>query len=139
MELTDRVALITGGRRIGAFLAKEFARKGAHITMVYRGARPEAAEALLIQADLQEPDACRRVVEQTVARFGRLDVLVNMASIYRQKTIDDLTLADLYASAMFHYFMMAPEAEGLIDPFDNLKTWWSRASCRPSMIKTKPT
>ncbi|PYR73868.1 MAG: hypothetical protein DMF87_24570 [Acidobacteria bacterium] len=94
MELTDRVALITGGRRIGAFLAKEFARKGAHITMVYRGARPEAAEALLIQADLQEPDACRRVVEQTVARFGRLDVLVNMASIYRQKTIDDLTLAD---------------------------------------------
>jgi glutathione S-transferase len=51
---------------------------------------------------------------------------------------DHVTLADLYAAAMFHYFMMAPEAEGLIDPFHNLKRWWSRVSCRPSMIKTRP-
>src|SRR5205814_3029101 len=62
--------------------------------MVYRGSRPEVEDGFLIQADLEQPDACRRVVEETVAKFGRLDVLVNMASIYRQKPIDDLTVED---------------------------------------------
>ena len=94
MELTDRVALITGGRRIGAVVASELARKGAHVAMVYRGSRPEGEDTFFIQGDLQQPDACRRVVDGTAARFGRLDVLVNMASIYRQKPIDDLTSED---------------------------------------------
>jgi NAD(P)-dependent dehydrogenase (short-subunit alcohol dehydrogenase family) len=94
VELTDRVALITGGRRIGAVVAKELARKGARVAMVYRGSRLEVEDGFLIQADLQQPDACRRVVEETVAKFGRLDVLVNMASIYRQKPIADLTIED---------------------------------------------
>ena len=94
MELTDRVALITGGRRIGAVVAAELARKGAHVAMVHRGPRPEAGASFLIEADLQQPDACRRAVEEAVAKFGRLDVLVNMASMYRQKPIDELTLED---------------------------------------------
>ena len=105
MELTDKVALITGGRRIGASVATELARRGAHVAIAYRASRAEAEEtaaslrtltrrAFVIQADLQQPDACRRVVEETVAEFGRFDVLVNMASIYREKKIDDLTLED---------------------------------------------
>ena len=72
--------------------------------MVYRASRTEAEEtatalraltrrAFIIQADLQDPDACRRVIDQTVTEFGRLDVLVNMASVYREKAIDALTLA----------------------------------------------
>jgi NAD(P)-dependent dehydrogenase (short-subunit alcohol dehydrogenase family) len=93
VELRDRVALITGGRRIGAVVATELAARGARVAMVHRGSRPEGT-AFLIQADLQQPDACRRVVDETVAEFGRLDVLVNMASMYRQKAIDDLTLED---------------------------------------------
>ena len=93
MELTDRVALITGGRRIGVVVATELARKGARVAMVHRGS-PPPGNALLIQADLQQPDACRRVVDEAAAHFGRLDVLVNMASIYRQKAIDELTAAD---------------------------------------------
>lgn len=75
------------------------------MAMVYRTSRVEADEtvtairamtrrALAVQADLQEPDACRRVVDATVAEFGRLDVLVNMASVYREKPIDILTVAD---------------------------------------------
>ena len=105
MELIDRVALITGGRRIGAVVATELARKGAHVAVVYRASRAEAEEtatalralsrrAFVVQADLQQPEACRRIVEETVAEFGRLDVLVNMASIYREKAIDALTLED---------------------------------------------
>ena len=105
VDLTDKVVLITGGRRIGSVVASELARRGAHVAIVYRSSRAEAdgtAEALralnrrafVVQADLQQPDACRRVVEETVAELGRLDVLVNMASIYRSKAIDDLTLED---------------------------------------------
>ena len=105
MELIDRVALITGGRRIGAVVATELARKGAQVAVVYRASRAEAEEtatalralsrrAFVVQADLQQPEACRRIVDETVAELGRLDVLVNMASIYREKAIDALTLED---------------------------------------------
>ena len=105
MDLTDKVALITGGRRIGAVVATELGRRGAHAAIVYRTSRAEAEEtagalraltrrALVLQADLQQPDACRRVVDDTVSGLGRLDILVNMASIYRLKAIDDLTLED---------------------------------------------
>jgi NAD(P)-dependent dehydrogenase (short-subunit alcohol dehydrogenase family) len=105
VELIDRVALITGGRRIGAVVATELARKGAHVAVVYRASRVEAEEtatalralsrrAFVVQADLQQPEACRRIVEETVAEFGRLDVLINMASIYSEKAIDALTLED---------------------------------------------
>jgi NAD(P)-dependent dehydrogenase (short-subunit alcohol dehydrogenase family) len=105
VDLTDKVALITGGRRIGAVVATELARRGAHVAIVYRASRAEAEEtaaalraltrrALLVQADLQQPDACRRAVEETAAGLGRLDVLVNMASIYRTKAFDDLTVQD---------------------------------------------
>jgi len=97
--------LITGGRRIGAVVATELARKGAHIAVVYRASRSEAEataetlralgrRAFVVQADLQQPEACSRVVEATVTEFGRLDILVNMASLYREKPLDDLTVED---------------------------------------------
>jgi NAD(P)-dependent dehydrogenase (short-subunit alcohol dehydrogenase family) len=105
VDPTDKAALITGGRRIGAVVANELARKGAHVALVYRTSRNEAEEtantlremgrrALVVQADLQQPEACRQVVEATVTEFGRLDILVNMASVYREKPLDDLTLED---------------------------------------------
>jgi len=105
VELTDKIALITGGRRIGAVVATELARRGAHVAIAYRTSRVEAEEtvtslraltrrAFVVQGDLQQPDACRRVVDETAAEFGRLDILVNMASIYRAKALDDLTLED---------------------------------------------
>jgi NAD(P)-dependent dehydrogenase (short-subunit alcohol dehydrogenase family) len=105
VDLTDKTALITGGRRIGAVVATELARKGANVAMVYRASRNEAEataaalrtltrRAVVIQGDLQQPDACRRVVDDTMTEFGRLDILVNMASVYREKPIDDLTIED---------------------------------------------
>jgi len=105
VDPVDKVALITGGRRIGAVVATELARRGAHVALVYRASRSEAEEtaetlramgrrALVIQGDLQQPEACSRVVDATVTEFGRLDILVNMASAYREKPLDDLTVED---------------------------------------------
>jgi NAD(P)-dependent dehydrogenase (short-subunit alcohol dehydrogenase family) len=105
MELAGRVALITGGRRIGAVVATELARGGADIALVYRRSRAEAEEtadsvralgrrAFVVQADLTDAESCERVVDDTVDALRRIDVLVNMASRYVSKSIDDLTVED---------------------------------------------
>ena len=105
MDLADRVALVTGGRRIGIVVARELARSGADVALVYRRSRPEADEAadavrgagrraLVLRGDLADADACLRIVDETVRDFGRLDVLVNMASRYEAKALDDLSVID---------------------------------------------
>jgi len=105
VELTGRVALVTGSKRIGATVAIELARAGADVAMVYRSSRAEADQtavsvqalgrrAVVLHADLREADACDRVVDETVDALGRLDVLVNMASIYLSRAVDDITLED---------------------------------------------
>jgi NAD(P)-dependent dehydrogenase (short-subunit alcohol dehydrogenase family) len=105
MELAGRVALITGGKRIGAVVATELARAGADLALVYRASRAEADDtaaavrqlgrrAAVLQADLRDPDACDRVVDETVDALGRLDVLVNMASIYKPTPLDELTVEE---------------------------------------------
>jgi NAD(P)-dependent dehydrogenase (short-subunit alcohol dehydrogenase family) len=105
MELPGRAALLTGTKRIGAAVAIELARRGADVAMVYRSSRSECEEAaveitslgrrpLILQADLRDADACGRVVQQTVDALGRLDVLVNMASVYQPRTFDEMTPED---------------------------------------------
>jgi NAD(P)-dependent dehydrogenase (short-subunit alcohol dehydrogenase family) len=105
MELSDRVALITGGKRIGTVVATELARGGADVALVYRSSRAEAEEtaetvrgfgrrALVLQADLADVNAAERVIDSSVAGLGRLDILVNMASLYRPKPFDELDVDD---------------------------------------------
>ena len=105
MDLAGKVALVTGSRRIGAVVATELARAGADVAIVYRRSRTEAEEtaalirglgrrALVLQADFHQADACDRVVDETVDALGRLDVLVNMASQYTPRPLDDITVED---------------------------------------------
>ena len=105
MELANRVALITGGKRIGSVVATELARGGADVALVYRSSRAEAEEtakavsalgrrAAVLQADLSEVDAAQGVIDGTVAALGRLDILVNMASLYKPRPFDELDVDD---------------------------------------------
>lgn len=105
MDLIDRVVLITGGRRIGAVVATEVARRGADVALVYRTSRAAVEDTIdvvramgrrgvVLEADLRNPDACQRVVDDTVDALGRLDVLVNMASKYQFKPFDELEVPD---------------------------------------------
>lgn len=104
MELTDTVVLITGGRRIGQVVAHELAARGAHLALAYRGSRAEAeasaadAEALgrraaVLQADVSKAADCDALVAGTVQTLGRLDAVINMASVYGSEPFDALTEA----------------------------------------------
>jgi 3-oxoacyl-[acyl-carrier protein] reductase len=87
LVLEDKVALITGGSRgIGAETVRLFAEAGARVVFSYREAQ-ERAEALAdacggqgrclaLQQDLQTPTDGRALVENAVAAFGRLDILI---------------------------------------------------------------
>lgn len=101
MDLSSRVVLITGAKRIGADIAVAVAQRGADVAIVYRRSIDEAREiearvraagrrALLVQADVSRGEACRQAVADVVGEFGRLDVLINMASLYRQVPLDAL-------------------------------------------------
>jgi NAD(P)-dependent dehydrogenase (short-subunit alcohol dehydrogenase family) len=101
----DKVALITGGKRIGAVVATTLAQAGSDIALVYNRSLAEAAEtesavrglgrrAILVQADVTDERACGDAVATTVRELGRLDILINMASLYAEKPFADLTAAD---------------------------------------------
>jgi NAD(P)-dependent dehydrogenase (short-subunit alcohol dehydrogenase family) len=105
LNTTNKVALITGGKRIGAVVAETLARAGADIALVYNRSLAEAAEtesavkalgrrALVVQADVSNDAACANAVAATVRELGRIDILINMASLYASKPFDQLTAAD---------------------------------------------
>jgi NAD(P)-dependent dehydrogenase (short-subunit alcohol dehydrogenase family) len=105
MDLTGRVAIITGGKRIGRVVARELAGRGADLVLSYRGSRAEAEQtaseveargrkATLIAADVSQPSQCAAIIEHAVSAFGRVDVLINMASIYAPTAFDALTDGD---------------------------------------------
>jgi NAD(P)-dependent dehydrogenase (short-subunit alcohol dehydrogenase family) len=100
MDLQGRTALITGGKRIGAAVALALARRGLDIALSYNRSREEASDtvaavegtgrrAFAIQADLSQGSGCRRLVDEAAEALGRLDALVNMASVYAAVPLDD--------------------------------------------------
>ena len=95
MDPKGKVALITGGARVGAAVAEELARRGCHLALSYRGSR-QAAEgtakraralrvrAMTLQADLAATGEAARVVDAVHEELGGPDILVCMASVYRE-------------------------------------------------------
>ena len=109
MDLKGTVALLTGAKRIGAVVAEQLAKRGVNIALCYARSRAEADAAIervralgvrgeIFQADLSDPPACAEVVDQVAKTFGRLDILVNMASVYKERALNDLTVADWNAN-----------------------------------------
>jgi pteridine reductase len=103
-----RVALVTGSgkRRVGWYVADALAGQGFALAIHYRTSAAEAAAAvthfesrgvaaLAVQADLTDELAVQRLVQTVLERFGRLDVLVNCAAIWRRKRLEDVTAADV--------------------------------------------
>lgn len=94
IDLTGQVALVTGGSRgIGAATVKLLARAGASVAFTYHtreddakrvdeAVRRDNGRAKRLQADVAKREDCERVVQETVAAFGRLDMFVANAGIW---------------------------------------------------------
>lgn len=103
-ELDGKVALVTGAaRNIGRAIALELAAAGAAVAIVVRsdsaGADAVAREietrgghALAQRADITDSAAVRHAVDTTIKRFGRLDILVNNASIRPEAPLEEISL-----------------------------------------------
>ncbi|MBV9522814.1 MAG: glucose 1-dehydrogenase [Alphaproteobacteria bacterium] len=104
-DLEGRVAIVTGGNGgIGLGMARGLAQAGARVMVVGRNtekgrAAAKALETLgatvaSLEADLADAGACTAMIEATVKRFGRLDVLVNNAGINIRKQPEEYTIAE---------------------------------------------
>lgn len=99
----DKVVIITGASSgIGLASAKLFGSYGSKVVMAARSIEkmqalapqvsPDPEKVLCVQTDVSVEDDCRRLVEQTVERYGRIDVLVNNAGISMRAMFSDLDL-----------------------------------------------
>jgi NAD(P)-dependent dehydrogenase (short-subunit alcohol dehydrogenase family) len=89
----DKVALITGGARIGQVVAQTLAARGCSLALTYRASRTAAeatakaataagVRAMVVHADVTDETQIRAAVSDTVSQLGGLDILINLASTY---------------------------------------------------------
>ncbi len=102
----NRVAIVTGGTRgIGAAITDAFAKERAHVAAGYsKGAesaekcaekyRAEGYSVSTHQGRVDDYEDCRRVVNEVLERFGRIDFLINNAGITLDKTLRKMTSED---------------------------------------------
>lgn len=103
-----RVALVTGSgkKRVGSVVADALARRGYAIAVHYRSSAAEAGETAAalrrhgvevgtFPADLSDEKAVRGMVRDVLGLFGRIDVLVNCAAVWKSKPLEDVTAADV--------------------------------------------
>lgn len=126
-KLNKKVALITGGDSgIGRAVAVLFAREGADVAFTHLRQEESDAEetraaieaegrrALPISGDLREPSFCKAVVQQTVKKFGKLDILVNNAAFQQHReSLEDLSDEQLdrtFKTNIYAYFRVTKAA-----------------------------
>lgn len=104
MDFRGKAALITGSKRIGAGAAVGLAERGVDVALVFHRSEDEAKQtadavrahgrqAVTLQADLSRPEECHAAVERAAAALGRLDILINMASVYRPVPLEEIDAA----------------------------------------------
>ena len=95
------VGIVTGGSKgIGMAIARAFLERGMQVTISGRNdaALQSASRALgagnlhTVRADVRDPDAAQRLVDETVRRFGGVDVLVNNAGVFKSGNVADLSV-----------------------------------------------
>ena len=100
-DLTGKGVLITGGKRIGAAIAQALAGRGMQIALSFNRSRAEAesvaatvqaagGRAFVHQSDLSKAPDARTLVDRAAADMGRLDVLINMASVYSSVAFEEI-------------------------------------------------
>jgi 3-oxoacyl-[acyl-carrier protein] reductase len=105
-ELAGKVAIVTGaGRNIGRAIARHLAAAGAAVVVNVRTNKAEAdavvkeieaggGKAIAVVADVADPAAVEAIAQAALKAFGRIDILVNNASLRREKPIDQMSYTD---------------------------------------------
>lgn len=154
-SLEGKVALVTGGAiRVGRAICRALAGRGASIAFTHLPGEPAAAataeitaelarsktgqsNVLALPMDVREPAAPQRVVEQVIGRFGRLDILVNNASVWLRapflaitreawQTALDINLTGPFLMSQAVALQMLQQQSGLIINITDLsayQTW----------------
>src|SRR5262249_13127169 len=106
MDLQGKSAIVTGSARgIGRAIALRFAREGANVTVnclrtldkaeaVAEEIRRQGGRAIVVAADVSRRDQADRLVAETIAAFGKVDILVSNAGIIIDKPFVDSTAED---------------------------------------------
>jgi len=126
-KLESKVALITGGDSgIGRAVAVLFAREGADVAFTYlkeekrdavetqRAVEAEGQEAFPVTADIRDSKVCKKLVQQTIKKFGKLDILVNNAAFQQhQEALEELSEEQwdqTFKTNIYGYFYMTKAA-----------------------------
>jgi NAD(P)-dependent dehydrogenase (short-subunit alcohol dehydrogenase family) len=125
-KLKGKVALITGGDSgIGRSIAIHFAREGADVAISYLSEKTDALETqglveaegrecLLLKGDLTRESTCRKIVADTIKKFGTLNILVNNAGThYPDEDVEDISAEQLnltFKTNIFPFFYTSQEA-----------------------------
>lgn len=106
MELLNSVVLITGAAsRVGRHVALHLAGRGAHIAFSYympdepwaqtqADIQAQGVQALAVQTEIRDDAQVKRLVAATLDKFGRIDVLINNASVWLKSPFLDISEAD---------------------------------------------
>ena len=101
--LQDKVAIITGSSRgIGRAIAVRLAKEGCKVVINYSkdldGAKETqklvVKDSLIVKADVSKISECKKLIEATVKKIGKIDILVNNAGIFDSKSLDELDESD---------------------------------------------
>lgn len=125
-KLKDKVAIITGGDSgIGRAVAIYYAKEGADVVVVYLNEHEDAMETQkqveaegrkchLISGDIGEEAFCKKIVDETMANFSKIDILVNNAAEqHPQESIEDITAEQLektFRTNIFSFFYLTKAA-----------------------------
>lgn len=104
-KFNHQVVIITGASRgIGKGIAKLFASEGAHVVLVGRdeaqlkivqtSIQENEGKAISIKADVSQPNDMKRVIDETLRIYGKIDVLCHNAGIYPQTRLENMTLEE---------------------------------------------
>jgi len=129
-QLTAKVAIVTGGGSgIGRGIAEAFAAEGCNLVLAGRtaerlmraaeGMRVHGVDCLAITCDVTDEAQVQALFAQTMARFGRLDILVNSAGAFDDGPIEELTLAqwnNVIGACLTGPFLCTREAFRIMKP-----------------------
>ncbi len=114
-DFKNKTVWITGCKRIGQTIAEDFAKAGANLILSYRSSIKEAekieknvkkykVKTLVLQCDVSKRESVEKAVKQISEKFKRLDILINMASVFTPVKFDEIKERDWENNIQAHIF-----------------------------------